>query len=174
MMNEIDKNSARDFTPVLPTRNVSRNVSAPPRRRCKICRSPRRSELDAALLRGVAARALARQFGLTAMSLVRHKRKCLQGALIEAAAAQSKICEYGLSLVDDLKQVAVDLRRIAIAAETRGHYSAAIGALKEQREILELRLTHGEPARVDPKLEAWLLEEERRMEEQERRERMER
>lgn len=104
-------------------------------RTCTVCLHPKRSEVDAALLAGEPLRTIADQFGPSKTALLRH-REHVAPAL--AVAKQAAAVADADSLLEKVRGLEVDARRIGKAAETAGDARIALGAVRELTRIIEL------------------------------------
>ena len=104
---------------------------------CTICIHPQRTEIDQAITRGDAHRAIARQFGVSRHALDRHKKNGHIAQQIAKAAEAKEIAqaENLLSKITTLQETA---DRILDKAEKAGDIRAACAAIREVRGVLEL------------------------------------
>ena len=106
-------------------------------RRCTVCASPQREELERALLRGVPKRQIAAAHGLTEAALGRHERSHLPALLVQGETARRAASADAL-LAETLAMQGKALDLLA-RAEAEGDLRCAVAALRELREIVELR-----------------------------------
>ena len=98
-------------------------------RACSVCTSPNRAELDEALAANRGSfRGVARQYGLSPDAVERHARAHLPKVLALAAGARE--AARGDSLLDKVRQLEEDARRIQRRAEREGDLRCAVGATK--------------------------------------------
>jgi len=104
---------------------------------CSICTHSRRAEIDQAIARGDAHRAIAREFGVSRHALDRHKKNGHIAQQIAKAAEAKEIAqaENLLSKITTLQETA---DRILDQAERAGDLRAACAAIREVRGVLEL------------------------------------
>ncbi len=102
--------------------------------RCLACLSPKRQQIDEFLARGASIRDTAQRFGLSRSSVARHRGHMADLVPI----AQPIMTDAPESLVDTLKRILVDARRVAGLAESAEEYGAAVAALREQARIAEI------------------------------------
>jgi transposase-like protein len=106
-------------------------------RRCKICDSPRRLEIDRALIRGQTAIAkIAREFSVQESNLYRHSKKCLVNVL--ALAEQAQGIARGRDLKAELLKLSRRAERLCDEAERKGQLNAAISAIRELSRLVAL------------------------------------
>jgi hypothetical protein len=105
--------------------------------RCSICRSPRRKEIDAALLQGARFRDLARDAGVGKDSLVRHRDRHLPARLVKAQQA----AEIATADVLAAELAALDSKagQLGDEAERSGDWRGALLAVRERTRICELK-----------------------------------
>src|SRR5215472_12033942 len=115
---------------------------------CKVCRHPQLEEIDEALVVGTSIRDIAGQFQLKRSSLQRHQ-KHLVDTLRKAHEAE----EIGRadSLIDQLKRLQEDARRIASKAEKSRKYHAALAGVRELTRLLQVAMRISEQAVADNK-----------------------
>jgi len=104
-------------------------------RTCTVCKNPRRPEIDAALLAGVAFRNIAKQFGLSTGTVFRHRRHVGQAL---AKAEKANEIARGNALVMQLNQLAQDARRIKTQAELIGDLRTALAGVRELTRLVEV------------------------------------
>ena len=103
---------------------------------CKPCRHPRRAEIDAALVqREEPLRHIAARFGTSATALVRH-RAHLSEALTAAQDRQED--EEADGLLEQVRYIAAEARRLAKLAERKGDLRTALVGLRELARAVEL------------------------------------
>jgi hypothetical protein len=104
-------------------------------RPCSVCTSPKRAEIDAALIAGIAHSKIAAEFGSSKASLSRHKVHLMAQI---SAADQQRQTEHShilVAQVDQLRQRATNLLDVA---EKAGSLAIALQAIREARSCLEL------------------------------------
>jgi phosphoserine phosphatase len=104
-------------------------------RTCTVCKNPRRPEIDAALLAGVAFRNIAKQFGLSTGTVFRHRRHVGQAL---AKAEKANEIARGNALVARLNELAADARRIKTQAELIGDLRTALAGVRELTRLVEV------------------------------------
>jgi hypothetical protein len=109
-------------------------------RTCTICASCERANIDRALLAGEPLRNIAERVSLSVTSLFRHKSHLSETLKESHKAAEASRAD---SLVDQLKQLTEDARRIQQKAEAANDYRSALAAVRELTRLVELaaRLT---------------------------------
>lgn len=103
---------------------------------CSICTHPRRAEIDQAIARGDAHRAIAREFGVSRHALDRHKKNGHIAQQIAKAAEAKEIAE-AKTLLDEVTSLKARALTILDNAENEGTREACL-ALREVRGIIEL------------------------------------
>lgn len=103
---------------------------------CSICTHSRRAEIDQAIARGDAHRAIAREFGVSRHALDRHKKNGHIAQQI-AKAAEAKEIAQAETLIDEVTALKARALTILDNAETEGTREACL-ALREVRGIIEL------------------------------------
>lgn len=84
--------------------------------RCSVCRSPYRSEIDAALVAGISSRQIAARFGsLSRAAVQRHAARHLPAALTEAQTVQEITCAD--TLLDQVRDQVSRADRLFTEAE---------------------------------------------------------
>jgi hypothetical protein len=87
-------------------------------RTCLVCHSPKRNEIDAALLSGTSYRSIARHFNAPPDSVFRHKRDHLSPALVRAKdAAEILDADRLIEHLQSLRQETLDV--LAAAKQSR-------------------------------------------------------
>ncbi len=105
-------------------------------RTCTVCRHPKRTEIDVALVEHRPFRDIARQFGPSKDALVRHHDNHLPAALVKAQdAAEVAHADTILAQVQDLRDRAMT---ILDTVEKDKDWRIALGAIREARGCLEL------------------------------------
>jgi len=109
-------------------------------RTCTVCGSADRADVDRALLAGEPLRNIAERVSLSVTSLFRHKSHLSETLKESHKAAEVSRAD---SLVDQLKQLTEDARRIQKKAEAANDYRSALAAVRELTRLVELaaRLT---------------------------------
>jgi hypothetical protein len=105
-------------------------------RACTVCRHADREGIDRELVEGRSSiRDIARRFATTKDAVARH-RSHVPASLAKAGAAAE--VARGDSLLEQVRQLVADARRIQGVAETAGDHRTALGAIREQGRVLEL------------------------------------
>ncbi len=121
-------------------------------RRCSVCASERREEIDRALVAGEALSALARAHGVSERALSRHREGHLPKAKVEAPEVAEE--DRGAALLTrarQLEQVCVAILHRALAV---GDMRTALAAAAEAGRLLQVqgrllgRLAEAQPAPV--------------------------
>lgn len=106
-------------------------------RRCTICDHPERQAIDRQLVAGESAnRRIAAQYGVTEASLRRHKAEHLTATLLKAQEAAE--VAHADDLLDKVRALEKDARRIRDKAEAEGDYKTALSGIRELTRIVEL------------------------------------
>lgn len=105
---------------------------------CKSCRAPDRPLIDRALLNGESYRKIAKQFGLSPMSIHRHARNCVITAVAETGTPPAR------HLAFYVRQISDELDRISSKCEAQKKYGLVIMALREKLRIAELHIKAAE------------------------------
>ena len=103
-------------------------------RRCTVCQHPDRDEIDARLIGGQPLRNIAKQFGVSATALYRHKTGHLPGHLKQAKETSERLSAE--RLLADLERLQERILRILERAEERGDLRVALTACRELRETV--------------------------------------
>ena len=104
-------------------------------RTCSICKSQRRSEIEAELIRGEAYRSIAKQYGCSAPAVLRHKNGHLPEKLTLAKRHQETISAEGL--LAEMAGLKSRLRNGLDQAERAGNMAAFVAFAREHRQCLE-------------------------------------
>ncbi len=103
---------------------------------CTICRSPKRQEIDTALLANTPFRHIASQYGTSTTALQRHKKNDLPRVMVQSRQAAEEV--HGADLLSEM----IDLNARTLAnlskAERRGDLKIALSAIAEVRRNKEL------------------------------------
>ena len=119
---------------------------------CSLCASPRRDEIDAALVEGRDSfRNIAERFGTSPQTVLRHKAHVPERLALARRDADVRSAE---TLAEKLSRLEDDLRRLLAKAEGEGDLRAAIAAVKTALDLAGLAHKVSEQ-RVDS-LEAFL------------------
>ena len=103
---------------------------------CGPCKHPDRAEIDAALVAGaVSLRDMARRFETSKDALSRHK-----GHLPKHLARVEEVRQVGEAetLLDKVRRLEADARRLQTKAEADQDYRCALAAVKTQSDVIEL------------------------------------
>jgi hypothetical protein len=104
-------------------------------RKCSLCIHDHRQEIEQALLCGDSYRTIAQRFAVSRDAVVRHRRH-LPEALTHAREAKEII--HGDRLVDQLRDLRSEAKRLKEKAEQAGDYRTALAAVRELCRIVEL------------------------------------
>src|SRR6516225_41609 len=104
-------------------------------RACSVCRHTQRHEVDHALLSGKTYREITGSFPLSKSALERH-RDHITSSL--AKAKEAAVVANADSLLEQLKQLSADARRIQQKAEQARDYRAALAGVRELVRIVDL------------------------------------
>ena len=105
-------------------------------RRCTICTHPERDAIDRALIAGLAFRHIAAQWGVSTGALQRHKADDLPAALARAKDAED--VAHGDDLLAQLRDLQATTLRLLTTAERAGKLTAAVLAVGQARQNIEL------------------------------------
>lgn len=100
-----------------------------------MCTHPARDNIDAALVSGVPYREITLQHAVKKDAISRHKKHVV-GALLRACDAQE--LNVGTGLVEKLRDLEINARRIATEAERNGDLRTALTGIRELSRIVEL------------------------------------
>jgi len=104
-------------------------------RTCSICKSQRRSEIEAELIRGEAYRSIAKQYGCSAPAVLRHKNCHLPEKLTLAKRHQETLSAEGL--LAEMAELKSRPRNGLDQAERAGKMAAFVAFAREHRQCLE-------------------------------------
>ena len=104
-------------------------------RTCSICKSQRRSEIEAELIRGEAYRSVAKQYGCSAPSVFRHKNGHLPEKLTLAKRHRETLSAEGL--LGEMAGLKTRLQCGLEHAEKGGNAAAFVAFAREFRQCLE-------------------------------------
>lgn len=102
---------------------------------CSLCASPRRDEIDAALVAGASFRDIAGRFGTSKSAAERHRSHVPERLALARREAEVRSAE---SLSEKLRRLEEDLRRLLAKAERDGDFRAAIAAVKTALDLSAL------------------------------------
>ncbi len=105
-------------------------------RACTVCTHPKRDEIDAALVAGVALRNIAKRFDTSPTAVFRHKGEHLPAKLVMAEKASEVAQADGL--IEQLQDLQRRAHTILDKAEEAGELRVALSAIREARGNLEL------------------------------------
>jgi hypothetical protein len=103
---------------------------------CTVCRHSQREEIDHQLLGASPLRTIADQWSVSKTALIRHKAEHLASTLVKSKQAEQ--VAHADALVDQLKRLTADARRIQEKAERAEDYRAALAAVRELIRIIDL------------------------------------
>jgi hypothetical protein len=107
-------------------------------RTCSVCAHPQRVSLEAAVLAGTSIRAAAKTAeGVSPFALRRHLQH-VASVVAQRVDAKEVQERAGSSLKGRVEQIIADMRRIAMASEKAGNFTAALAGLRSQLQCLEL------------------------------------
>jgi hypothetical protein len=104
-------------------------------RTCSLCKSQRRSEIEAELIRGEAYRGIAKQYGCSPSAVFRHKNGHLPEKLTLAKRHQETLSAEGL--LAEMAELNSRLRNGLDQAERAGNMAAFVAFAREHRQCLE-------------------------------------
>jgi hypothetical protein len=107
-------------------------TTAPPR--CTVCRSPKRGEVDAALLEGGSKRTVADRFDFGESAIQRHRD--------HVPARLARVVQEAEDLIDldnvrKVAQLETDARRLVAKLEAEADHRGALGGLRILLDIIE-------------------------------------
>jgi hypothetical protein len=106
-------------------------------RTCTICGHPQRAAIEAALVSGMALRNIAKQNGLSATALFRHKEEHIAAAVAQAQEARAEA--QALDVVKQLKAINATAMAILAEARKRRDDETALKAMDRIHKQLELQ-----------------------------------
>jgi hypothetical protein len=105
--------------------------------KCKICISPKKTEIEEALLlSSKSLRDISGQFRISKSALQRHKEDHIPTDLVQAKEA-TEICKAE-ELLNKLINLKSDAARITNKAETNNDLKTALSGIREQSRIIEI------------------------------------
>jgi len=104
---------------------------------CSVCKSPRRGDIEQAILRNTSLRKIADQFGTSAWAIHRHAKHVAR-IIAKASESKARAATEATSLLTRVEGLLSECRKIAVAAKRDKAWPAAISALKEVRSCCEL------------------------------------
>ncbi len=107
--------------------------------KCRICASNSADAVNSDLVRGLPVRDVARKYAFSRSGTDRHARKCLPRALAAYQVPQQ-------TLADQLAGLWAEAKRLQAQAEAGGDLRAALVALRQLVELLELKMRAMPPA----------------------------
>jgi hypothetical protein len=117
-------------------------TSGRPGRRCAICISPAKAEIDRALAVGASPSALGRQYAVSADSIWRHKEKHLRRAVVVATdAGETDPCQadtVGGGVMADALMLQGEALSVLRRARRVGALDVALRAIDQSAKLLEL------------------------------------
>ena len=108
---------------------------------CTVCRSPRRDEVDRALLAGEPSRRISARCAVSATAVRRHAAHVPKALALAARASEVTRAD---DLLGVLHECAADARRIRDKAEREGDLKCAIVAVKTLTDIVDRLVDVGE------------------------------
>jgi hypothetical protein len=105
-------------------------------RKCTICCHPEHNEIDIVLISSDSYRTIADRFGVSVTSLKRHAVNHLPPTLTKSA--ESKEITKAEKLLEEVKQIKARTYAILNDAGKEKKYMAALAAIRELRNIIEL------------------------------------
>lgn len=107
-------------------------------RRCTICHHAEREAVDSAILTGESLRDIARRFaGVSKDAVARHKADHLAASMVAAAGA-AEVARAD-TLLDKIRALESEARRIGQRAHAAGDLKTALAAIRELTRIAELQ-----------------------------------
>ncbi len=103
---------------------------------CRICKHPRKADIDAALVTGQALRNIAEQFGTSPPALLRHRDAHLATDLVAANQAVQE--EQAINVLGEMRVLLQRSKDTLARAEATCNWKAAHSALRELRQTLEV------------------------------------
>lgn len=105
-------------------------------RTCTLCTHPKRSEIDAALLRPDSLRAIAGRYGTSKASLARHRDSCISAQLTKAKELQET--QGASDLVHRLQEINAETRAVLARAKKAKDEATVLRAITRMERQLEL------------------------------------
>lgn len=106
-------------------------------RPCLCCTHPERAALDAALVAGETQRSIAKRFGITTTSVLRHVRAHLPTAMGAAKTERDEAeGQRGLTLLEQAQGLLDKAQSLLGKAEDTGDFSTALQGVRQARECL--------------------------------------
>lgn len=102
---------------------------------CSLCASPRRDEIDEALLSGATLRNIAERFGTSPQTALRHRAHVPERLALAKREAEVQSAE---TLAEKLRRLEEDLRRLLAKAEGEGDFRASIAAVRTALDLAAL------------------------------------
>lgn len=119
---------------------------------CSLCNREDRGEINAELVSGTPLRNIAKRFGTSPATLLRHKEHIPNGLAVVARVAEEA---EGETLATKVRRLEADARRLQAAAEKQGDLRCALAAIKVLTELVglwkEARLAAQEDRAATPK-----------------------
>lgn len=114
---------------------------------CRTCRSPKRPDIDKALLSGVPMRNMVERFGTSLGALSRHRHH-VGAAIVRAAEKRGEHLDE--TLLEKVERLEADARRLGERAESEGDLRAALVAVDKLMDVAKLlrEMTSAAPAEV--------------------------
>lgn len=107
-------------------------------RQCTICRHAKRDAVDAAILAGESFREIARRVaGISKDAVARHKAEHLPASMVAATGA-AEVARAD-TLLDKVRALESEARRIGQRAHAAGDLKTALAAIRELTRIAELQ-----------------------------------
>lgn len=109
-------------------------------RPCTICQHANRAEIDKAIASGEPIRFVAKQFGIGAAAVQRHKATHITRAMAKAVATrEAKVVRQSGELLDELDAIRAEAKRLGKLAEETGDLKTALMALREWARVEEIK-----------------------------------
>jgi hypothetical protein len=105
---------------------------------CTVCRHPKLLAIDRLLLKREQLKLIARRYHLGEDAVGRHRRHMRTAMLKAAALKQEKTVAYGVGLLQQVEAVKRDAERLQLECEDGRDLRAALAALKQRLEVIEL------------------------------------
>ncbi len=104
---------------------------------CAVCDDPRRAEIDQASITGSTVRDLATRFSRSKNTIQKHVAEHIPAAVQKALGVIGDV-DAGDAILTELQHLKNEAIRLQAAAEKKTDLRAAISALRELREAIEL------------------------------------
>lgn len=102
---------------------------------CKVCRHPKRAEIENARVSGATQQEIVGRFGVTKGGVDRHFAKCLPGAIAAASAARE--VHYGTSALENMRAYSGLIHEAISEAREAGDRPGLLQALDRAIKLID-------------------------------------